>query len=130
VDRSVRTGLTKDVYAQTVLPRVSSTAPPVLPKKLRPELDAIAQQWTDDIRDHGYDVRGDLHDLLPQHLDGPSPTGWSTDELVDTSVAATAELLAEIATLTSELEELRRRHNRVSPRHLADGVRRRLRRRS
>jgi hypothetical protein len=128
VDRSVRTRLTKDVYAQTVLPRVSSTAPPVLPAKLRPELDAISQQWIDDIRQHEYDVRGDLQDLMPQHVDGPAPTDWSSTELIDTSVAATAELLAEIAALTSELAELRHRRARISPRRLAGRVRRRLQR--
>jgi hypothetical protein len=126
VDRSVRTGLTKDVYAQRVLPRVSATAPPVLPTKLRPELDAIAQQWIDDIRQRGYDVRGDLQDLMPKHLDGPAPNDWEYTELIDTSVAATAELLAEISSLTSELQELRRGRARVSSRQLVGRVRRRL----
>jgi hypothetical protein len=126
VDRSVRTTLTKDVYAQTVLPRVSSTRPPVLPTAMRPRLEVIAQQWIDDIRARGYDVRGDIGDLSPQHLDGPAPTDWTSTELVDTSVAATAELLAEVARLREQLAAERRRRSRLSPRRAASAVRRRL----
>lgn len=124
VDRSVRTTLTKDVYAQTVLPRVSTSTAPVLPERLRPELDGIAREWIDHVDAAGYDVRGDLHDLMPRHLDGPSPTDWSTTELVETSVAATAELLAEIGDLRRELEALRRH----SPKSFLGKVRRRVRR--
>ena len=97
-DPAVRT-IAKDVYAQNVLARVSSSPPPVLPVELRPRLDEIALEWTDDIRTRGYDVRGDLADLVPRHLDGPAPTDWTEDQLVDTSVAATAELLVEITRL-------------------------------
>jgi hypothetical protein len=126
VDRSVRTTLTKDVYAQTVLPRVSSSPAPVLPVDLRPRLDAIAQQWIDDISERGYDVQGDLQDLVPRHVDGPSPTDWTDAELVGTSVAATAELLAEIGLLREEVSGLRRRLDRLSPRGVGRRVKRRL----
>jgi len=124
VDRSVRTMLTKDVYAQTVLARVSASATPVLPHDLRPVLDRMGQDWIDDIVARGYAVTGDLDDLAPRHVDGPAPSDWTDAELVDTSVAATVELLAEIADLRAELVDLRRHTDR--PRKLAGKIRRRL----
>lgn len=126
VDRSVRTTLTKDVYAETVLPRVSSTPAPVLPMGMRARVDAVAHSWVDDIVARGYDVRGDLSDLVPRRVEGPAPTDWTEAELVDTSVAATVELLGQIAALRSEVDELRRRHDLLSPRGVARRAKRRL----
>jgi len=102
-DPAVRT-IAKDVYAQTVLAGVSSSPPPVLPVELRPRLDEMAQEWTDDISRRGYDVRGDLADLVPRHLDGPGPTDWTDEQLIDASVDATAELLLEITRLREQVE--------------------------
>jgi hypothetical protein len=126
VDGSVRTMLSKDVYARTVLSKVSSTPAPVLPLRMRARVDAMADAWIDDITTRGYDVCGDLKDLVPQHVEGPAPTDWTDAALLETSVAATAELLAEIAALRAQVGELRRRRGLPSPRAVAGRLRRRL----
>lgn len=126
VDGSVRTMLTKEVYAKRVLSRVSSTPPPVLPVQLRARVDAIAHAWADDITARGYDVCGDLADLVPRYAEGPAPTDWTDADLLGTSVAATVELLAEIAALRAQLGEIRPWRGLPSPRAVAVRLRRRL----
>jgi len=118
----------KNLYAQTILPRVSRTPPPVAPATLSPTLESLAETWIATINDRGYDVCGDLTELRPRVTEGRSPDDWETEELIDTAAAATAELLLEVAQLRRRRpappdERERRRRRRV-----LSGVARRLRR--
>ncbi|MDQ3629385.1 MAG: hypothetical protein M3419_11345 [Actinomycetota bacterium] len=110
--------VTKDLYAQSILPRVSSTPPPVLPESHRPRADRLAERWIRDITKAGYDVAGDLADLRPRHADGPGPDDWTDDQLIETSAAATAELLLEVAELRRTVSHLQQSRARWSPRNL------------
>lgn len=118
--------VTKELYAQSILPRVSSTASPVLPTAYRSRADKLAERWIQDISDSGYDVVGDLDDLRPRHGDGPGPDEWTDAQLIDTAAAATAELLLEVTELRRTVNHLRWRRARWSPRGLGRALHRRV----
>lgn len=117
--------VTKDLYAQAILPRVSSTQPPVLPAEYREHADRLADRWIRDLSAAGYDVVGDLEDLRPRHGDGPGPDDWTEAQLVDTAAAATAELLLEVAELRRTVAG-HQRWRRVSARHVGRALYRRV----
>lgn len=94
--------IAKNLYAQEILPRVSRTPSPMPPADLRPELEAMAEEWIETITERGYDVCGDLAELRPQATVGRAPEEWTADEVIDTAAAATAELLLEVARLRRE----------------------------
>jgi len=120
--------IAKNLYAQTILPRVSRTPAPVAPATLSPTLESLAESWIATINDRGYDVCGDLAELRPRVSEGRSPDDWENEEILDTAAAATAELLLEVAQLRRrrpappDARERRRLHRVLS------GVARRLRR--
>jgi hypothetical protein len=116
----------KKLYAETVLPSTSRSAPPVLPDRMYDRAYAMAGEWIDGIKAAGYDVRGDLDDLRPRHPSGPRPGRWSPEDVIDTAAAATAELLVEITELRRENARLERRQFGV--RNIARGLRNLLRR--
>lgn len=116
----------KKLYAQTILPTASRSTAPVLPARLFDRADALAREWIDGIKAAGYDVRGDLDDLRPRRVDGPSPSRWNPEDVIDTAAAATAELLVEITHLRRENARLERRQ--LGARNIARAVRNRLRR--
>jgi len=128
--------VTKELYAQSILPRVSSTPPPVLPEIYRSHADRLAEQWIEDISAAGYDVVGDLDELRPRHGDGPGPDDWTDAQLIETAAAATAELLLEVAELrrqsrwapSSLRRNLARLHRRAgwSPRNVRRALRGRI----
>ncbi len=94
----------KNSYAQGILPRVSRSAAPVAPAGLLSELQTLGTRWTQTITERGYDVRGELADLVPAPTEGPEPDDWEAEDVIDTATAATAELLLEVARLRRELE--------------------------
>jgi hypothetical protein len=116
----------KKLYAQTILPSVSRSAPPVLPDALFDPADEMAQEWVDGIKSAGYDVCGDLDDLRPRRSDGTAPGRWSREDVIDTAAAATAELLVEITQLRREVGRLERRQ--LSRGNVSRALRNRLRR--
>ena len=118
--------VTKELYAQSILLRVSSTPPPVLPETHRFRADRLADRWIEDINAAGYDVVGDLDDLRPRHADGPGPDDWTDAQLIETAAAATAELLLEVAELRRTAGDLQRRQDRWSPRNVGRALRRRV----
>lgn len=68
---------------------------PLLPAWAEEWCDGLAQEWTVTVREAGYDVRGDLADLLPDaaHFAGP---GAEVDDaaLLDSALRALADVLA------------------------------------
>ncbi len=118
--------ITKELYAQSILPRVSSTPAPVLPEAHRPRADRLAERWIQDISAAGYDVVGDLDDLRPRHGDGPGPDDWTDAQLIETAAAATAELLLEVAELRRSVDHLQQPPPRWSPRNVGRALRRRV----
>ncbi|MGH3454852.1 MAG: hypothetical protein ACRDPQ_18340 [Nocardioidaceae bacterium] len=116
----------KKLYAQTILPAVSRSEPPVLPDGLFDRADEMAQEWIDGIKSAGYDVRGELEDLRPRRAEGPWPGRWSRDDIIDTAAAATAELLVEITQLRREVGRLERRQ--LNRRNVTRALRNRTRR--
>jgi len=112
----------KDLYAQQILPRVSTTRPPAPPEVLRPRLEAIAEEWISEIDERGYDVSGSLAELRPRWTEGSrAPDDWEPNEVIDTATAATAELLLEVAQLRRDASARRRTEGTV--RRLLDAAR-------
>lgn len=113
---------------QLPLPRPASVTPPVDAATLRllaessgihvdhDELVELAEEWGKVVADHGYDVLGDLRDLVPVRPAGSTdPARAAYDDRVDILTTALSEAVAEIGRLRAEL---------------ASGAARRLRRRS
>jgi len=119
----------KNLYAQQILPRVSTSSPPAPPEDLRPRLEAIAEGWIIEIDERGYDVSGGLAELRPQWTEGSrAPDDWEPDEVIDTATAATAELLLEVARLRREASAPRTaRRLLAAVRHPSAMIRRRRR---
>jgi hypothetical protein len=86
-------------YANGILAAHRGSPLPTLPKRLRGEVDALAERWIGHIKERGYDVRGDLDDLRPRHRAGSPPSSVSEKEVADAAVRATADLLVAIAEL-------------------------------
>ncbi len=64
------------------------------------ELLQIAEDWGKVVADHGYDVIGDLHDLVPLRPAGSTdPARAAYDDRVDILMAALSEAVAEIGRL-------------------------------
>ncbi len=88
----------KRVFAQSILAGQSS-APAQCPPALVERLGQIATQQNNRITRRGYQVHGDLAELVPAPVDGP----WTNPDAVDpeletaAAVAAIAELLVEKA---------------------------------
>jgi hypothetical protein len=88
----------KDYFAQHLLasqPGTKPTCPPDLVDRLR----GFAQAQNDEITTRGYRVYGDLADLVPEPATAlvPAPDEVDPDELLEASVQAIADLLADRA---------------------------------
>ncbi len=87
------------LYANQILAGIESPSP-TLPAKLWPIAEELAEAWVDQIRERGYDVRGDLDDLRPRQNAGSRPQENSEAAIAESAVQATAELLLELARRT------------------------------
>ena len=73
------------------------------------ELVEIAEEWGKLVAEHGYDVIGDLRDLVPvRPADSTDPARAAYDERVDVLTEALAEAVAEVGRLRERLRELER----------------------
>jgi hypothetical protein len=82
-----------------------------LPDERLERARAIAEGWCRDVTERGYDVAGDLADLVPRSAapdDEPVEAGAPpAPELLDAALDATAELLGEVQRLRQENARLR-----------------------
>ena len=73
------------------------------------ELVEIAEEWGKLVAEHGYDVLGDLHDLVPTRPAGSTdPARAAYDQRVDMLTEALAEAVTEVGRLREQLRELER----------------------
>ena len=81
------------------------------------ELVELAEEWGKVAADRGYDVVGDLRDLVPVRPAGPTdPTRASYDDRVDILNRALSEAVAEVGRLRQQLSVAARRPRRRSAR--------------
>jgi len=75
----------------------------------RDELVELAEEWGKVVADRGYDVLGDLRDLVPGHRAGPTdPARASYDDRVEILNGALSEAVAEIGRLREQLAAVRK----------------------
>ena len=123
----------KSRLAQGLLAQTDGTRP-VCPPALVTEFNRLAQQCNQAIRDRGYQVHGDLEELLtpPSPTDAPHPDEVSAQRESELFATVLAELLVEDATKSApgRREERPGRPGPQSqpPPRLAGRLRRRLRR--
>src|SRR4051812_28653317 len=68
------------------------------------ELVELAEEWGKVVADRGYDVIGDLRDLVPVRPAGPTdPTRASRDDRIDILNGALSEAVAEVGRLRQQL---------------------------
>ena len=73
------------------------------------ELVEIAEEWGKLVAEHGYDVLGDLHDLVPVRPTGSTdPARAAYDQRVDMLTEALVEAVTEVGRLREQLRELER----------------------
>jgi hypothetical protein len=74
------------------------------------ELVELAEEWGKVVADRGYDVVGDLRDLVPVRAGASTdPARAAHDDRVDILTDALAEAVAEVGRLREELSQLRRK---------------------
>lgn len=88
------------LFANGILAGGRGSPSPTLPVRLRREADALAERWIDDIKQRGYDVRGDLDELRPHHRRGGAPNRVTDQQVADAAVRANADLLLTIAEMS------------------------------
>jgi hypothetical protein len=106
----------KGLLAHDTLARRTATRRFGLPKRLFDDVVELSRQWVEQLREAGYDVVGDLADLIPA---GPAdetadPDSATDAEIVDAAVFALRELVARahadgkrLGELTGEVDRLR-----------------------
>ncbi len=89
-------------FAQTLLSAVPA-AKPVAPPDLIEQLGTVARSWVEQVRAGGYQVHGDLEDLLPT---APSPGSRHPDDVGDAELLeGLPDVLAEMLVRVRELQE-------------------------
>ncbi|HEX5404481.1 MAG TPA: hypothetical protein VFX16_19515 [Pseudonocardiaceae bacterium] len=103
----------KGELADEILPALSRRTAIVLPSDAREWATEVAERFAAGIGSAGYDVVGDLADLIPAATgSAPGPQETTDSEIADIAVRAIAELM--------------RRHTRPAEELVVGGVRRRL----
>jgi hypothetical protein len=99
-------------YAGNVLAGMPASRKVMLPANLREVADEIAERWIETIKERGYQIVGDIEDLRPTLPDETSvkPT---ESEIAALAVAATAELLLEVADREEPARRRRRRKRSI-----------------
>lgn len=98
----------KRLYAGTVL-RGQGGEKILLPESRVPEVQALARGWAATIAERGYDVSGDLDDLVPGEALQDAGAAPSSSQMLDAALDATVELLREVERLRKENARLRGR---------------------
>lgn len=101
--------IAKRWFAQSLLTRGRSRRP-VAPAELAERLTPISRHWTDTVRADGYQVHGDLDDLLPVAAPPGSPHPDDVDPLaqLDALPEVLAEMLVRVREVTERAEGLDR----------------------
>ncbi|GGF40486.1 hypothetical protein GCM10011519_12690 [Marmoricola endophyticus] len=114
----------KRVYAQQVLAGLGSPRP-VLPVSLVGPMRDRAELWAKAVDAAGWQVHGDLDDLLPAEPEpgSPHPDDVEADALLSAAIDGTAGLLVRLAEeqdrvmeLQAEVERLRRKRRKLKER--------------
>lgn len=100
--------LVKRLYAGTIL-REQAGDRVRIPPRFHDRITALAEEWVADLAERGYHVVGDPAELLPRFDPESEPARIAPGDVLDASVDATAELLAEIGRLRAENQRLRGR---------------------
>jgi hypothetical protein len=83
----------KELFAQRILASQRDTQSFSLRPRLRPWLEERSRQTIDELRDTGFDIVGDLEDLMP----GEMPRTVQPDEVPEGDLAAAAvQALADL----------------------------------
>ncbi len=78
------------------------------------DLVELAEEWGKVVADHGYDVIGDLRDLVPvRSAASTDPARAAYDDRVDILTGALAEAVAEVGRLREQLSLLQQRHAKL-----------------
>jgi hypothetical protein len=109
----------KGQLAEEVLPALGGRTAIVLPADAREWATGVAQRFATEIEAAGYDVVGDLADLVPAPGAGETPVETGDTEIADAAVRALAELMRRSTRPAEELVErgVRRRLVDLSEQH-------------
>lgn len=99
--------LVKRWFAQTLLTR-SRSQPPITPPEVAERLRVVSQHWIDVIGSGGYQVHGDLAELLPDPADAGARHPDEVDEeaKLDALPEVLAEMLVRVRGVSEEAEGL------------------------
>lgn len=104
----------KRFLAETILIQQEG-APPRLPERARPWVEERSRQVVESLGSGGYDVVGDLSELLPGDAAPVEATPVSDAELLDAATEALAAILAERAEDRGRLRrQIRRQRQRIA----------------
>ncbi len=103
-------------FAQTLLSGVGGSAKPVTPALVAERLAAVSAAWVEEIRAGGFQVHGDLDELLPDiAADGvPHPDEATDAEMLEGLPEVVAEMLLRAGDLQRDLTEVRVRNDELS----------------
>jgi hypothetical protein len=109
----------KGQLAEEVLPALGGRTAIVLPADVGEWATGVAQRFATEIEAAGYDVVGDLADLVPAPGAGETPVETGDTEIADAAVRALAELMRRSTRPAEELVErgVRRRLVDLSEQH-------------
>jgi hypothetical protein len=81
------------------------------------ELVEMAEEWGTVVREHGYDVIGDLHDLVPTRPSGSTDPARATfEDRLDILNGALSEAVAEVGRLREQLAHAEKRNAKLDRR--------------
>lgn len=87
-----------------------------LPGGLPDDAATVAKRWTEDLLAAGYDIHGDLDDLIPTSISSASPYAGEVAEAeqLDTAITVLVELLLEVNRLRSHAMELKSENKKLT----------------
>jgi hypothetical protein len=98
----------KGVLGHEILAAGSTSPRLMLPERLLPEVTTVARRWSALLRAAGYDIVGDLAELIPRAEDATAasaPADVSSDEVVGAAATAIFMLVARLAECRSHQEQ-------------------------
>jgi hypothetical protein len=109
IDPAIRESLVKELLAHRTLAPGGSVDGPVLPEKLRPWAEEMAERWIEWVRSSGINVVGDLEELRPNM--GPraaatQPRAPRNGEVLDAALDALVAMTEEAARRTAPEDRL------------------------